>query len=201
MQVPTASVEQSFRTPPNSNLIDFHLPSPSASSLVSWSAVTRRYAETTRYRDNGVMFPVRCVSSIISSASCTQGYKRACSATTSWMIPLLSFQAFCPNLQVLNFEMKFTTTYFLFVSFCVLSCFALAGNDSVCLDGFDHLIVQSTYKIYPVWISTLVSENKSIVVNGGITININNAPTLINLTATATVLTTGITTVLRTTTG
>jgi len=61
------------------------------------------------------------------------------------------------------------------------------GYSDICPAGVTEVTVTHKVNCYPVAISTQCDHNTIIIINGGITINVNNAPTLLVTTVTATV--------------
>lgn len=63
------------------------------------------------------------------------------------------------------------------------------GYSDICPSGVTEVTVTHQVVHYPILINTQINANTVIIINGGITINVNNAPTLLITTVTATVTT------------
>lgn len=69
------------------------------------------------------------------------------------------------------------------------SSYQIIPRQEVCLPesgGIVQIHVSTNVVSYPVYINTYITTNTTININGGVTININNAPTQIDTTLTAT---------------
>ncbi|RDW73949.1 hypothetical protein BP5796_07391 [Coleophoma crateriformis] len=70
-----------------------------------------------------------------------------------------------------------------------VDCYQIIRRQEACTPasgGIVQVYISTTVVTYPVHVSTYVAANKVININGGVTINVNNAPTMIDTTVTAT---------------